>query len=808
MKKILGIFFTFFILINISSQTNLCNYIFKGKVIDGQTNQSIKNATILLKSENANNYPEVISDSLGNFLLDSVCAGNYRILVSSNNYNSKEVELNISDNIFLDLDLLKLSELSDVIVIGKKQLKNTQTSVENKLSKDKINAYSDTNLGTLLSTIAGVNTLSTGNNVVKPVIHGMHSSRVPVMNNGIKQEDQQWGIEHAPDIDLNVANSISIIKGAGALQYSGDAVGGLVLIEPKKLTAQDTLLGNLLGSYISNGRGGNISANIEKGWGNGLSMRLQGTYKNLGDLSAPHYNLSNTGVKENDFSFQLGYNKQKYGIEAFYSYYGLESGILKSAHIGNLTNLVNAINSREPSIIEKYTRKISAPKQKIEHNLAKINTFYRSTLGVFNLAYAFQYNKRQEFDIRRSEFKEKPSLDLELSTQNVNFDFDHNYWGNLKGKMGISYIFQENKPQAGTGVDPLIPYYKKNSFGIYWLESYELTNKLTLEGGVRYDYQKINALKFYKKARWRALGYDNKYSSLIKDDVGLSYLVNPKFNFNGYSATLGFNYKINHANQFTFNYSLSSRAPNPSELFSDGLHHSAAAIELGDLELGNEKSSKWIASFKSKLLNSKLDLELVLHYNTIKDFINEIPVGAEYTIRGAFPVWKYIQTNAEIYGMDITADYRFTNNWNLSSNFSYLRGQDTQNHIALINMPPTKWVNSIEYINNNWNNFFVKLSSISVFKQNHYPDYNFNVDIVENGQIIPTLLDLSSPPSAYQLFDFTTGLAFNVTDKNQIQLSLIIRNIFDTSYRNYMNRLRYYSDETGRNIILQMQYNF
>ncbi len=806
MNKILWVFLVLFC-IQLKAQTN-CNNTLSGKITDIHSGEFLEEAEISVQDKKGKEIYLSKANQEGEYNISNICSGDYIIKVSHPECKSKTFQLSINKDETKNFTLEHHEkELAEVISIGKAQSK-TKTSVESMLSKSQIDSYSDTNLGTALTSIAGVSILSTGNNIVKPVIHGLHSSRVPVLNNGIIQEDQQWGVEHAPDIDLNVANSISVIKGAGALQYAGDAIGGMVLVEPKRLTTKDTLLGSILTSYISNGRGGNISANVEKGWGNGWALRLQGTYKKLGDLSAPDYNLSNTGVKENDFSAQLGYHKNNFGIEGYYSFFGSETGILKASHIGNLENLVNAINSGQPLIIEDFTTRINAPKQEIQHNLAKFNTYYDFDFGKLSFTYGYQFNNRKEYDIRRGELENIPSLNLDLTTHDFNLDFDHKNFNGFKGKIGASYVFQENYPNAGTGVSPLIPYYTENKWGAYWIENYQVNPNLTLEGGFRYDYQKIDALKFYKKTRWKALGYDEKHEDLIIRDTGLNYLTNPVLDYSGYAATLGATYKLGNTTDLTFNYSLSSRAPNPAELFSDGLHHSAAVIELGDLDLKNEKSNKFLATLKSSLFNYQLNLEVTAHYNYIKDFINEIPVGAEYTIRGAFPVWQYTQTNAEIYGIDVTADYNLTHNWNFSTNFSYLRGNDTKNNVALINMPPAKWVNSIQYKNTNWMNFFAKLTSISVFEQTHYPDYNFNVNVVKDGEIVSELVDISTPPPGYQLFDFSTGFALDITPKNKLDISFSVRNIFNTSYRDYLNRLRYYADEAGRNFILRAQYNF
>jgi hypothetical protein len=84
-----------------------------------------------------------------------------------------------------------------------------------------------------LTEIAGVSSLKTGSSVVKPVINGLFGSRVPI-NNNVRLEDQEWGTD-MHQIDVNAAGKITVIKGASGLQFGGDAVGGLIIIEPFRL---------------------------------------------------------------------------------------------------------------------------------------------------------------------------------------------------------------------------------------------------------------------------------------------------------------------------------------------------------------------------------------------------------------------------------------------------------------------------------------------------------------------------------------------------------------------------------------------
>lgn len=172
-------------------------------------------------------------------------------------------------------------------------------------------------LGDALKEVTGVTSLSTGNTIVKPIINGMHSSRIIIMTNGVRLQDQDWGVEHAPNIDVNTAGAITVIKGSSALAYGGDAIAGVVSLKSQPFAKTDSLYGKTIISGQSNGRGGSVHTALAKTFKTGWFVAANGTLKRYGDFEAPDYNLTNTGLKSGAFSVQTGYNSFKQGFEVF-----------------------------------------------------------------------------------------------------------------------------------------------------------------------------------------------------------------------------------------------------------------------------------------------------------------------------------------------------------------------------------------------------------------------------------------------------------------------------------------------------------
>lgn len=746
------------------------------------------------------------TDANGNFSLSGIPKGQIQISVEYLGYKTLDTLVDVQKDIILNITLkADVSQLSEV-VLNKKISERTASTQELKTAV--LENYSSESLGDALKEISGVSSLKTGNTIVKPIINGLHSSRVLIINNNVRLEDQQWGTEHAPNMDVNTAGKVSVIKGASGLQYGGDAIGGTVIIEPPHIPVKDTIFGKTIVSGATNGRGGSVSSSLFKGYENGWNWNLQGTFKYFGDFEAPDYVLSNTGNRERNLSASVGYKGENQGYNFFYSYFNAEIGILRASHISSISDLIRAINSGQPQTIEDFTYDINAPKQELQHHLGKIN-YYRffSDAGKLSLQYAFQFNNRLEFDLRRGDDRDKPALNLDLMTHSVNADFETTFSDKIKYKTGISGAYQNNAANTDdTEVRALIPNYNKFDLGFYGIASFLLTNKLTLETGFRYDFSHIDAKKYYLKSRWTERGYDDAFSNFIIGEEGQQWYTNPVFSYHNFSGSIGTKYQINEKLNWFSNVGLTSRNPNPAELFSDGLHHATGQIELGDLRLKREIALK--ISTALNYTTSGFTFEINPYVNSINDFKVLIPTTIILSNRGPFPVWEYRQVDARMYGIDITADYDFAKNLNWHSTAAFVYGEDATNDKPLIDMPPLSLNNTISFKKEDWNHLVIGLKNETVFTQHRYPNNDFYVDVIDSGEPVSTLVQISRPPKGYSLLHFNSEMSFTVFKKSKMTLGFTIQNLLNTNYRDYLNRIRYYADDLGRNFIIQLKLNY
>jgi len=274
-----------FLLISIAdyAQEHSCNFIFEGQVIDQHENTAVPFAKIQIKEINLT----ILSDSIGRFKFSGICAGEYTI-VCLHHIGCEPVKIkrnintNIFEKIFIEFHLDELDEVQVEYTV----FKMSTLSVDKPSELEKSFAMGKT-LGDLVKQLPGVNTLNTGSNISKPIIHGMHSNRVLIMNNGIRQEGQQWGSEHAPEIDPFLYSEVSLIKGANAVRYGSDAIAGVILLEPVKLYYKPGLRGQIQTTLFNNGKQGSVSTIFEGGFKklSNFSWRVNGTLKQGGKFT-------------------------------------------------------------------------------------------------------------------------------------------------------------------------------------------------------------------------------------------------------------------------------------------------------------------------------------------------------------------------------------------------------------------------------------------------------------------------------------------------------------------------------------------
>lgn len=748
-----------------------CTLELKGKVLDANTQKPLAYATILIKGSSQG----AITDDSGTFLIDHLCAGSYTVSCSMIGHDPVDFQIVLNENRVQDFQLETSAVALEQVIVKEKAIAPVSTQANSTLQGTDLESGKAQGLGEALKRLPGVTTLNTGHSISKPVIQGLNGNRIVILNNGVRLEAQQWGDEHAPEIDPFIASKVSVVKGAAGVRYGSEAIGGVVLVEPKALREKAGLGGEVNLGAASNGRSGVVSASIEGALGGKLplSARLQGTFKRGGNVHTPDYFQRNTGLQEFNYSWAVQLKKEKFSTALYYSIFSTQLGILRDAHIGNLTDLENAIERGRPLQDGEFSYEIGRPKQQVIHELFKwqlsLDVGEKSKLQV---EAARQFNRRQEFDAHRPfgnlpDELTRPQFEFEITTYTTDVNLDHRWLPNTRGSIGVQGLLQQNTTDFGA----LIPNYTSRAGGVYWLERWrKYPSPWELEAGVRYDAKQLSL------------------STQGTDTIGRA------LRFSNFSGTAG---AVYHFPQGTlrFNAGTAWRAPHPNELYSDGVHHGAAAYELGDPNLRAERALN-VALSANWEKPDRFSISVSIYQNYIADFIYLEPQDVpKLTIRGAFPAFNYRQANVRLSGIDWNAELFLRPKLSVESRAAILRAWNRDANDYLIYMPSDRFTHGLKYSFRKPKDAalqapFMRFSMTNVLRQNRVPE----------GDLVP-------PPAGYTRFDLEAAMSLRLGTK-PLELGLSVFNLFNARYRDYLNRFRYFTDELGTNIALRAKIIF
>jgi iron complex outermembrane receptor protein len=736
----------------------------QGAILDKNIGQPLSDAIIIVLET----QQKAISDENGKFIIHKLKPGNYHLGISHLGCKSYRTSIRLMSDTNINFTIEHYHEH-----IQEVKVKSTSKGISKSISEQTIIENSEKNLGNLLESTIGVRSLKTGNTIAKPTIQGLYGNRLSILNHGIAQSGQQWGNDHAPEIDPMSSTSIKVVKGVSALEYKAINMGALIILESEPITNDPHIHGQSTMHYESNGNGIGFNTLLEK-TNKKVAWRFGTTVKRSGDRSTPNYYLKNTGAEELNFNLTLETKLWKnWNTRIIASSVNTKMGILRGASIGNLTDLQLAMNRETPLFTEEnFSYSISPPRQSVNHFFLKLqSTKLLSDKRSIQLAYSSQVNLRREYDIRRGNRSETPVLDLSQFSNFMEAKYAIQHQSSYT-KFGIQANYIENLNDKNTGVSPLIPNYSSIEPGIF-LTHHIFLPKSQYQIGFRYDpmFQTVFT-----------------YDQVLRQQKSFSH------QFHNMTFSGEYSHQFSPHTSFKFNSGFTARNPGINEMYSFGLHQGVSSIEEGNQDLKPELSFKTTAQFSTDW-KEKIRFEILGYFHNINDYIYLKPAD-EYrlTVRGAFPVFKYDQTHAQIIGIDcnISTDISKQIQWDLGYNF--ISGYDRSQNLALIYIPSNSLQSSLKL---NWAKF-KKLENLRLELSGRY--------IAKQIDILPSQ-DFLVPPEAYTLFGLKCS-AEQQLKKVRVKLFLKLENVLDSKYREYLNRQRYFADELGRNFVFGVHFNY
>ena len=773
--------------------------VYPGVVLDAQTKEPLVGAIVRVLDD-----PQKVSiaDIQGNFELKVARMGSVQAEVRFLGYES-QIAILIPKQTNQVLLERKDETLEAFEIRGEKvREEGTRSLAIVAVNKDAIQQQGTASLGALVAGIQGVSMASFGSNVQLPIIHGLYGNRILILNNGFKHGFQNWGSEHAPEIDIQSAESISVIKGAAAVRFGPDALGGAIITESSRLPLNESLNGRFSTGFQTNGRGYFATLNLAEGK-NRWSWNFGGKANIVGDRHAPEYLLTNTGAKEYSVHAGLRYQiRDNLSIKTYYSFLTQDLGILR-ASIGNSgAALIRNFEAERPVIIRDFSYDINEPNQVISHHLASLKMdWYADEDNHVSLRYAYQLNQRREFDVRRN--ANLPVIDLDLSSHDLQLDWNKKLGENWNGTFGTQVLTQNNSNNPGTGITPFIPNYQSVRLSTFGIQTYT-RGKHEWELGIRYDYE------------------NNSVAGRERTQVPFA----DNFTFSNFTAGLGYVQQFNGRTTFRSNIGSGWRPPNMAELYSFGQHEARQlfgllryyedaegqlqndrVIPFGQSGIRAEQSYKWINEIEIQHAKGRFGTSVYANY--IGNFIYWRPIGVVGTLRGPMPTYIFTQANAFFTGIDISYDFRHDTHWTSKWGASVIWSRNVERNEPLINQPPININYELSWTKRNLGPLDLLSASLSpgyTFRQFQAPR-EIPIRALIEGQSVVSLedeiFDFLAAPDGYFLLNGQLR-----AKKKNFGLNLIVTNALNTSYRDYLNAMRFFANDLGRNINLSITYKF
>lgn len=492
-------------------------------------------------------------------------------------------------------------------------------------------------IGHTIEHLPGVSLYSTGTGIAKPAIRGLTSQRVLVVSDGIRQEGQQWGDEHGPEIDAFSVERIEVVRGPASVLYGSDAMGGVVNViskePPEAAEGRPFLAGNVGANLFSNNAQRSGALTLEGATGAfGARAALSG--RKSGDSRTPEGRLANSGSDELNGGGAVAWHTGQAVTSIDYAHYGAKLRIHEDP-------------AEEPD---------ATPFQRVFHDRVHFHGLLPFSRVRLEAHAGWQRNHRREFE---EEDASEPEIELDLRTWTSEMRLHHHLSESVDGTVGVVAMRQTNESLAD---DKLIPDFTLEDLAAYVFEEWR-RGPVTLSAGMRGESRTLNV----ESSSGLGIAAQNRDYSAVTASAGAVWRVYP-----GVAIATG----VGRA----------WRAPTAFELFVDGVHEGTVRYEVGDPSLRPEIGLNMDAGIR--LRRPRYQAEVAIFRNRIERYIFLSPTG-DTDPESGLKIYHHRQADATLRGGEVSAQAQATPWLILSAGLDYVRGvnNETDNPLPLVPAP-------------------------------------------------------------------------------------------------------------------------
>ena len=756
---------------------------FSGRLVDATTNEPLPGASVV--------FPDLkqgaATDADGRFSFGNLPRGRFTVQITSLGYNTVSRTVDTGSGEPLNVGLSPAAtEIGQVVVTGVSQATELRRSPVPTTVVDhvRLNQTSATNAVDAIAHTPGISQITTGAAISKPVVRGLGYNRVVTLNNGARQEGQQWGDEHGIEIDQFSIDRAEIIKGPGSLLYGSDAMAGVINFLAPDPVAEGRVVGSATATYQTNNRQQGYSLE-NAGNINGLNWLARGTRKVAGDYQNRYDGrVFNSGFNEWDANGYVGANKSWGYSHLTFSTFNQNLGLIEGGRdslSGRFTRDVgvgSTVEARPVTDGELRGYQLFVPRQRINHlRFGTDNNFIIGDQGGrLTLQVNYQQNLRREFGDALA--PDTPQLYFQLRT----VDYAVRYFlPEMKGwnlALGSTGLRQQNRNLA---TEFLIPAYNLTEGGVFGVLKKSFGG-LDLSGGLRYDVRRIAAQSLFLDA--------NESPTPPTTPNAETKFPGFRSTFNNYSGSLGAAYNVNQRLTVKANIARGFRAPNIAELGANGVHEGTIRYEVGRPDLKAETSLQLDAG--ASYVTDHVRFSVDAFENSISNYIFERRVlnqaGQDSVVDAGPPaigLFQYVQGQARLLGGEATLDFHpHPLDWlHFENSYSLVRARQLdvpENQQFLPFIPADRFQSELR---GNFRRQGKRLTNV-------YARFQLEHTAAQNRYYAAYDTETATP--GYTLFN--AGLGTDVADpKGRTLFSIYVtaNNLFDKAYQSHLSRLKY-----------------
>jgi len=582
----------------------------------------------------------------GQYTLDGLPPGDHTLEIRFVGYQTaiREVTLQAGETREIDVSLKeRVLETEGVTVTGTARARSTLTTPQSVdvLGGEDLDVNRSAALGDVLSrNVAGVSTIQTGSQAGKPVLRGLSGNRIRVLKDGIAQEYYQFGVRHFPTTSSNEAERIEVVRGPSSIQYGSDALGGAINVLTKDAPTADpgeTQAGSTFRSqYFTNNNERAVGLDLQGARGPigvraGLERRIADNYTapdeptffdtgNGGTFGDPKYTdeVPFTNFEQWNGYVQVG-TQGDFGTAQVYGDYWINRHnflLPTGGPKGNSTNPPDGLgqNLEHGNLVAKAN--LVADGFVIRPRLSLQTSIRQSGNGSGDQTLDFIDDNGgfEDFDY---------PLDLKTDIYTGRLEVAHPKIGPVGGTLGAEVQLQDANTRGPAELQPTADTW---NVGLFAFEEIDLA-PWTLNAGVRGDVRTIDAEPNERTSDSDAL--ENDYLTL--------------------SGALGANVKVADGVALAANLSSGFRAPSIFELYANGVHGGVAAFQVGNPDLDPERA--YSADVSVRVRRDRLTAELTGYVNAINDYVFLENTGNTGP-NGALPEFAASQTDVVLPGFE------------------------------------------------------------------------------------------------------------------------------------------------------------